>query len=67
MAALAEDEITAALARGAREAEEFLDEGLIEAASLNLQGHARLVGAAASLYKSEPAALPCSEVEHAFG
>jgi ApbE superfamily uncharacterized protein (UPF0280 family) len=65
--ALAEGEIAAALARGAREAESFLDERLIEAAALDLQGRTRLVGAAASLYKPEPAALRHSGVEYAAG
>jgi ApbE superfamily uncharacterized protein (UPF0280 family) len=65
--ALAEDEIATALARGAREAEKFFDERLIEAAALVLQGCARLVGAAASLYKPEPAPLRCFGVEYAVG
>ncbi len=58
-------DVEAALDAGAREAETFPAEGLIEAASLALQGGARLVGGAASLYKLFDARR--TGVENAFG
>ncbi len=59
-------DVETALDAGAREAETYRGEGLIEAAALTLQGGARLVGGAASLYKPLGAERR-TEVENAFG
>ena len=63
---LSDDEIAAALGRGAGEAQHWLDRGLIAAAALSLRGRTRLVGANPSLYTI--ARLPLAmEPRHAVG
>ncbi len=64
VSALAADDIEAALDRGAREAQLWLERGLIAGAALSLQGECRLAGAHASLYAGERSRW---EPRHAVG